>query len=123
MEIVKKENRTSYTIKAPGKCLLTGGYLILEPNQKGLSCSVDAFTQATVQIKSTQLSSSIIHVNSIDMNEIWSYEVDEIGTLSTLQFVFIILLIIEKNSQIHIYTNQLRVFFKNSCHLKEKGKN
>ena len=86
MEIVTKENHTKYTIKAPGKCLLTGGYLILHPNQKGLSVSVDAYTQAIIQIKLTQSTSSIIHIHSIDLNETWNYEVMENGTIKTLQF-------------------------------------
>ena len=96
MDIVKKENQTIYTIKAPGKCLLTGGYLILHPNQKGLSVSVDAYTQAMIQIKLTQSSSSIIHIHSIDMNETWNYEVLENGTIKTFQYDLIIQLIIEK---------------------------
>ena len=123
MDIVKKENQTRYTIKAPGKCLLTGGYLILHPNQKGLSVSVDAYTQAMIQIKLTQSSSSIIHIHSIDMNETWNYEVLENGTIKTFQFEFIIKLIIEKILQILIYFNQLIVFFKNSYHFIYKEKN
>ena len=86
MEIVTKENHTKYTIKAPANCLLTCGFLILKKKKKGLSVSVDAYTQAMIQIKLTQSTSSIIHIHSIDLNETWNYEVMENGTIKTLQF-------------------------------------
>lgn len=74
-EFDEKDLICSFVVKAPGKCLLTGGYLILEPNQKGLSVSVDAFTQATVKVYPISTKNSIIRVESSDLCENWSFSV------------------------------------------------
>lgn len=76
-EFDEKDMISSFVVKAPGKCLLTGGYLILEPNQKGLSVSVDAFTQATVKVYSISTNNSVIHVESDDLSEKWIYSISD----------------------------------------------
>lgn len=67
----------SVSVKAPGKCLLTGGYLILDANQKGLSVSVDAYTKASLLIEDIPESQSNIHINSIDLCSEWIYSISD----------------------------------------------
>ena len=76
----------SFVVTAPGKCLLTGGYLILNKNQRGLSVTVDAFTKATVSIESIPESYSIIHINSIDLNSEWEYSVNDSQLIKQISY-------------------------------------
>ena len=73
----RKSSLSNFLVQAPGKCLLTGGYLILEKEQKGLSVSVDAYTQASVCIESRNCSYSVIHVKSTDLQSEWTYSISE----------------------------------------------
>ena len=77
VEIEGRSPLSKFVVQAPGKCLLTGGYLILEKEQKGLSVSVDAYTQASVCIESRDCSYSIIHVKSTDLQSEWTYSIAE----------------------------------------------
>ena len=86
-QITNPQNPTpSFIVRAPGKCLLTGGYLILEPNQKGLSVSVDAFTQASVVIESLSSDESIIQVISKDLHETWIYTISDKNAINTAEY-------------------------------------
>ena len=67
----------SFVVTAPGKCLITGGYLILDKDQRGLSVTVDAFTKATVVVESIPRSYSIVHINSLDLNSEWEYSIND----------------------------------------------
>ena len=60
------------TLSAPGKVLLTGGYLVLDPEFTGLVFALDA--RIYVQVASTLPSQSVIVVESPQFLEaVWEY--------------------------------------------------
>lgn len=72
-------------VKTPGKCLITGGYLILNPNKNGLVVNIDAYFQVTSIIEpisnlvSLSLPQSLpainLSVKSLYLNEQFSYSI------------------------------------------------
>lgn len=74
----------SIITRTPGKCLVTGGYLILNPNKSGLVINVDVYFKVTSTLSNTfievqQLTSSLpkvnINITSLFLNEQYAYSV------------------------------------------------
>jgi phosphomevalonate kinase len=80
---ISMEVDKEYHIRVPGKCLLSGGYLILEKGEKGLSVSVSAETCARVIKQFQRNKVCTIHIQSPDLNEEWEYTILNNGSISS----------------------------------------
>lgn len=77
-------NKSSVTVSAPGKVLLAGGYLVLEPENVGLVIAVDkrVFTTANISraVENEENGNKIveIQVDSPQFGQVWNYSYDRI---------------------------------------------
>ena len=73
------ENRSpsAYSISVPGKSLLSGGYLILDESNHGLSVAVSAHTSGYVQTSYYQSKGLRLKVVSPDLQDEWTFYVSE----------------------------------------------
>ena len=65
----------SFCIRVPGKSLLSGGYLILDEPNRGLSVAVTAHTLAKVKRERAERGVEVT-VDSPSMGQQWSYHID-----------------------------------------------
>lgn len=65
----------SFCIRVPGKSLLSGGYLILDEPNRGLSVAVTAHTLAKVKRERAEGGVEIT-VDSPSMGQQWSYHIN-----------------------------------------------
>ena len=63
-----------YHIYSPGKCLLTGGYLILEKGNQGLSIALSAHSHTFVISEPVKEEKCIVVINSPELEGKWVYE-------------------------------------------------
>lgn len=70
----------------PGKCLLTGGYLVLEEGNRGVSVSLSAKTHATLSVEDEESEIALIQVTSPDLGRKWVYSVDSTRTMHIIEF-------------------------------------
>lgn len=72
-----------FTISVPGKCLLTGGYLILDSDNCGYSIALSCITQGSVKLSNKQCSSSSgkchVAISSPDIHEEYHLQISEEG--------------------------------------------
>lgn len=68
---------STYSISVPGKSLLSGGYLILDESNRGLSIAVSAHTSGYVQTKCYASKGLRLTVTSPDLHDEWIYYVSK----------------------------------------------
>jgi hypothetical protein len=66
-----------YHLYSPGKCLLTGGYLILDKGNHGLSLGLSAHCHSFVSVKSVTENVALITIDSPEMKGHWEYRINE----------------------------------------------
>ena len=66
---------SAYSISVPGKSLLSGGYLILDESNRGLSIAVSAHTSGYVQTQCYDSKGLRLTVTSPDLHDEWIYYV------------------------------------------------
>ena len=66
---------SAYSISVPGKSLLSGGYLILDESNRGLSIAVSAYTSGYVQTQCYDSKGLRLTVTSPDLLDEWIYYV------------------------------------------------
>ena len=76
-----------YHIYSPGKCLLTGGYLILEKGHRGLSIALSAHSHTSVVSEPIEEEKCIIIINSPELEGKWVYELDSKCNLVTIMYI------------------------------------
>lgn len=74
-----------YHLYSPGKCLLTGGYLILDKGHHGLSLGLTAHCHSFVNVGFVAEDIALITVDSPEMNGQWKYKVDERKELEVIE--------------------------------------
>lgn len=68
---------SSYSINVPGKSLLSGGYVILDESNRGLSIAVSAHTSGYVQTNYFDSQGLRVKVTSPDLHKEWVYYVSK----------------------------------------------
>lgn len=82
----KMNNPHQVGVWVPGKCLLTGGYLVLEEWNRGVSVSLSAKTHATLSVEDEESEIASIQVTSPDLGGKWVYSVDSTRTMHIIEF-------------------------------------
>lgn len=78
-----------YQIYSPGKCLLTGGYLILERGHQGLSIALTARLRTEVLSSSIEEDKCIISITSPELEGNWVYELSPDETLTAVKYIVV----------------------------------
>lgn len=82
---LKESEVHRYHLYSPGKCLLTGGYLILDKGHHGLSLALSAHCHSSVFVKSLKENVVLITVDSPEIKGHWEYRMAEGKELEVLQ--------------------------------------
>ena len=77
--------REKWSVQVPGKCLVLGGYLILEDGNHGVSLSLSARTRATLCVEEVESGDGLVEVTSPDLGGKWVYSIDNTSTLHTVE--------------------------------------
>lgn len=91
----KMKEREMYHILVPGKCLMLGGYLILEDANHGVSLSLSARTSATLCVEEIAGGIGLVEVTSPDLGGKWCYSIDNTGAVQSMRYSFLCVLNIE----------------------------
>ena len=68
---------------------MTGGYLVLEEGNRGVSVSLSAKTHATLSVEDEESEIALIQVTSPDLGGRWVYSVDSTRTVHILEFAVV----------------------------------
>lgn len=68
---------------------MTGGYLVLEEGNRGVSVSLSAKTHATLSVEDEKSEIALIQVTSPDLGGRWVYSVDSTRTVHILEFAVV----------------------------------
>ena len=77
--------REVYRVQVPGKCLMLGGYLILEAGNQGVSLSLSAKTSATLCVEENEKEDGLVEVTSYDLGGKWCYSIDNMRTVRVVE--------------------------------------
>ena len=70
---MKPHQLRTYAIDAPGKCLLTGGYLILEEGNQGISLALSAYSHSSICVTYEEEEIAKLEIDSPELSSQWSY--------------------------------------------------
>ena len=76
--------REIWSVQVPGKCLVLGGYLILEDGNRG-SLSLSARTRATLCVEEVESGDGLVEVTSPDLGEKWIYSIDNTSNVRIVE--------------------------------------
>ena len=74
-----------YCISSPGKCLITGGYLILEEGNQGFSLALSARCACDVRVFNSAERVFQLSITSPEINGKWIYSILEDGQIVALE--------------------------------------
>ena len=77
--------REIWSVQVPGKCLVLGGFLILEDGNRGVSLSLSARTRATLCVEEAESGNGLVEVTSPDLGGKWIYSIDNTSTVHILE--------------------------------------
>ena len=77
--------REIWSVQVPGKCLVLGGYLILEDGNRGVSLSLSARTRATLCVEERKDGNGRVEVTSPDLGGKWIYSIDNTSNVHIVE--------------------------------------